>query len=167
MFEGMASKGLLVLTRATCSAAIALASPQAMAQKARLSDLSDIAFGAISNLSVDVSQAQSVCAFTQSATSGYNVIATGSGSGGAFTLSAGTNQLAYDVQWASASAQSSGISLASGVPLSGLTSAATQQTCNSGPASSASLIVILRAAQLGAATAGSYSGTLSLMIAPE
>ena len=155
------------MTRAACGAALSLMSPEAVAQKARLGDLNDIAFGAISNLSADVAQAQSVCAFSQSATNGYNVSATGSGPGGAFTLSAGAAQLDYDVQWAAAPAQTSGTALAPGGVLSGLTSTASQQTCNSGPASSASLIVILRAAQLGAATAGSYTGTLSLTIAPE
>jgi hypothetical protein len=46
-------------------------------------------------------------------------------------------------------------------------STATQQTCNSGPATSASLVVILRTAALSSAAAGSYSGSLTLVIGPE
>ena len=53
------------------------------------------------------------------------------------------------------------------VPLTGQISSATQQTCNNGPANSASLVVIVRSAALSSAAAGSYSGTLTLVIGPE
>ena len=140
----------------------------ALAQKARISDLSDVAFGTVTNLSSDVRAAQNLCAFTQSATSNYRVTATGGGGGGgAFTMTAGSSQLAYEVEWASSPNQTNGIALSTGVALSGLNSSATQQTCNAGPPTSASLFVIFRASQLGAALAGSYSGALNLMIAPE
>jgi hypothetical protein len=46
-------------------------------------------------------------------------------------------------------------------------SQAKQQTCNSGPATSASLIVIIRSAALTSADAGFYSGDLTLVIGPE
>ena len=65
------------------------------------------------------------------------------------------------------SGQSSGTQLAPNVPLGGLDAAATEETCSTGPASDASLIVILRAANLGNAIAGSYSGTLTLVLASQ
>lgn len=163
----MARRDPRIATSFLIAGFLAATPPVAFAQKARISDLSDIAFGSVSNLSTDVSLAQSLCAFTQSASGNYLVTATGSGPASAFALASGPAQLAYEVQWASSPNQTTGIPLTAGVPLTGVPSAATQQTCNAGPASSASLIVILRASQLGAAQAGTYSGALTLMIAPE
>jgi hypothetical protein len=57
--------------------------------------------------------------------------------------------------------------VAFGTIVSGFTSAASQQTCNSGPAASATLTVIVRATSLGSVQAGSYAGTLQITIAPE
>jgi hypothetical protein len=46
-------------------------------------------------------------------------------------------------------------------------STASHQTCSTGPASSASLIILLRSAALSSARAGSYNGTLTLVVGPE
>lgn len=135
--------------------------------KVRITGLSDVAFGTVANLSTDWTRSQNICVYSTSPTAGYNVRATGSGSGGAFTLASGSNALAYEVEWSPVSGQSTGTTLSPNVALTGQVSSATQQTCNSGPATSASLIVILRSAQLSAATAGTYSGTLTLLVAPE
>jgi hypothetical protein len=139
----------------------------AASNKVRITNLTDVAFGTIGNFSSDAVQSQSVCLYADTNTNGYNITATGSGSGGAFGLSSGLNSLAYDVQWNSSAGQSSGTQLTSNVPLTGQVSSATHQTCNNGPATSASLIVILRAAALSSASAGSYSGTLTLVVGPE
>lgn len=133
----------------------------------RITGLSDVAFGTLANLSSDAVRSQNVCVFSNSPTNGYNIQATGSGSGGGFILASGGRTLAYEVQWAQLSGQTTGTQLSPNVSLTGQVSAATQPSCNSGPASSASLIVILRAGQLSTAAAGSYSGTLTLLVAPE
>jgi hypothetical protein len=57
--------------------------------------------------------------------------------------------------------------LSPNVALTGQTSSATQQFCNSGPASPASLILVLRGSELARARQGNYSGTLTLLIAAE
>ncbi len=163
----MARRDLFSVTSILTAGLLAAFPQTALAQKARISNLSDVTFGTVTNLSSDVRAAQNLCAFTQSATSNYRVTATGGGGGGAFTMTAGSSQLAYEVEWASSPNQTNGIALSTGVALSGINSSATQQTCNAGPPTSASLIVIIRASQLGAALAGSYSGALNLMIAPE
>ena len=163
----MARRYLHIATSVLIAGLLGTAPQVAIGQKARISGLSDVAFGSISNLSTDITQAQNLCAFTQSVTGNYLVTAAGSGAGSAFALASGPAQLAYEVQWASTPNQLSGNPLTTGVPLTGVPSSATQQTCNAGPTSSASLIVILRASQLGAAQAGSYSGALTLMITPE
>ena len=134
----------------------------------RITGLVDLAFNTITDLSSDTSQEEDVCVFSNSPTSGYRVTATGSGSSGSFALSAsGGNRLAYEVQWNSQPGQLSGTQLTSGTPLTGLVSSATQQTCNSGPSASASLVVILRGSALSGAQPGTYTGQLTLLIAPE
>lgn len=138
----------------------------AASNKVRITKLVDIAFGTIANLGADAVRSESVCLFADTNTNGYNVTATGTGTGGAFELS-GPGSMAYDVQWSSSSGQSSGTQLVPNVPLTGQVSSATQQTCGTGPATSASLVVILRAAALSSAGAGTYSGTLTVLIGPE
>jgi hypothetical protein len=140
---------------------------QAASNKVRITNLGDVAFGTIANLSVNASRSQSVCLFADTSTNGYNVTATGSGPGGSFQLSSGAVTMSYDVQWSGSAGQSSGAQLVPNVPLTGQVSAATHQTCSSGPATSASLIVVLPSASLSSARAGTYAGTLTLLIGPE
>ncbi|MDP9424255.1 MAG: hypothetical protein M3Q19_15730 [Pseudomonadota bacterium] len=139
----------------------------AWAQRVRITNISDVSFGLISNLQADSSQSQNLCVFSQSTAGAYSISASGSGPGSSFALSSGSDALVYEVQWSSQSGQTSGTSLAPGVPLTGQTSAASQQTCNSGPATSASLSIILRASQLSQARQGNYSGSLTLLVAAE
>lgn len=139
----------------------------ASAQKVRITNITDVSFGLISNLQADSRQSQNLCMFSQSTDGAYSISASGSGAGSSFTLSSGSDSLAYEVEWSSQSGQTIGTSLAPGVPLTGQTSAATQQTCNSGPATSASLTIVLRASQLSQARQGSYSGSLTLLVAAE
>jgi len=135
--------------------------------KVRITGLTDVAFGSIANLGVDAVRSESVCVYSSSATSGYNVTATGTGPGGAFELSSGSVALPFEVQWSGSAGQSSGVQLSPNVPLTGQVSTATQQTCNSGPATSASLIVVLRSTALSSATAGAYNGAITLLVGPE
>jgi hypothetical protein len=144
----------------------AWAGPASAANKARLTGLSDVSFGVVPSFA-DQTASQSVCAYTSSATQRYSVSAVGDGSGGAFQLSSGSAQLPYEVLWADASNQTSGTSLDAGTATGGFTSTTNQQTCNSGPPSTASLTIIIRSAALNAAQAGDYSGTLQVTIAPE
>lgn len=157
----------MFMAGATLALALPAWSPLLAGSNVRITGLSDVAFGTVANLSTDWTLSQNICVYSNTATSGYHVQATGSGSGGAFTLASGSNALAYEVEWNPVSGQSTGTTLSPNVALTGQVSSATQQSCNSGPATSASLIVILRAAQLSAATAGSYSGTLTLLVGPE
>lgn len=140
--------------------------PALGADKVRVSNLSDASFGIIVGTS-DRSISQNVCAYSSSATSGYSVIATGTGPGGAFELSSGSAQLQYEVLWADVANQVGGRSLVPNVAANGFISDATQHFCNSGPLVSASLTVIIRSTALESARAGSYSGLLQIMLAPE
>jgi hypothetical protein len=96
------------------------------------------------------------------------VTATGSGASGAFTLANGATTVAYSVEWSGSSGAASGSALAAGTALTGLATTATNPTCSAGPASSASLIVNLSATDLQSMQAAtSYTGTLTLVVAPE
>lgn len=151
-------------------ALLALPSARAFAgsPNVQITGLSDINFGSLSNFSVDAVRAESVCVYSASATSSYQITATGSGSSNSFALSAsGGKKLTYDVQWNSQPGNTSGTQLTSNVALTGLVSTATSATCSSGPSTSASLIVIIRSSVLSAAQVGSYSGTLTLLIGPN
>ena len=149
------------------AAALTAGSAIAASNNVRISGLSDVAFGSVGNLGADSISSQSICVYANTAINGYNVTASGSSSGGAFALASGANLLSYEVQWSASPGQSSGTQLSPNVALTGLVSTATQQSCNSGPAASASLILIVRSTIASSAAAGSYSGTLSLVVGPE
>lgn len=134
--------------------------------RVEISGLADIAFGTV-NPAAAQAQNENVCVWSNTSGRGYEVTATGSGASNAFTLTDGTNTLAYSVEWAGTSGQASGTALASGTPLTGLTSTATNPTCSAGPTSTASLIVKMSAANLTAAVASTYNGTLTLVVAPQ
>ncbi len=155
------------LLRAIGVALLAFAPASADAQSVRINKLANAAFGTISNFTSDNTRSQNVCVYSTAPSGLYHITATGSGTGGAFTLASGANTMAYEVQWAATTGQTSGTSLTSGVALTGLTSNATASGCTSVPLTSASLITILRTAVVGAAKSGSYSGTLTLLVAPN
>ena len=147
---------------------LALGTPQtASAQKVRITNISDIDFGLLANVQVDSRRSQNLCLYSNSSGGAYSVAASGSGPGSAFTLSNGANSLAYEVEWSDQSGRSSGVGINPNILLTGRTSSASHQFCNSGPAASASLIIVLRSAELGQAREGSYSGSLTLLISAE
>lgn len=112
--------------------------------------------------------AQNVCVWSNTSTKGYNVTATGSGSGNAFTLANGASSVPYSVEWSGNSGQTSGTPLTAGTALGGLVSTATSATCASGPSSTSSLIVRISSASLQTMQAATtYTGTLTLVVAPE
>lgn len=135
--------------------------------RVRLSKLTDVSL-LNQDPGSDAVANQNVCVWSNTATSGYSITATGNGAGNAFTLASGTNTVPYSVEWAGVSGQNSGSALATGVASTGYTSVATQQLCNAGPSASASLIVKITSADLSTMSAGqSYTGTLTLLVAPE
>lgn len=150
----------------TALAAFAFACPSAFAQqKAQVSGMQNAGFGQVANLQVDATRSINLCVYTSSLT--YSVTALGDTSGGRFSLSGAAGILPYEVQWAANANSSSGTQLQPATPLTSQTSVATQKTCNNGPPYSASLIIKLRATDLGVARAGDYSGSLSIVIAAE
>jgi len=136
--------------------------------RVRISGLTDVDL-TNSDPSVNALVAQNICVYSNTATRGYRVTATGSGAASAFTLASGALPVVpYAVEWAATSGQTIGTALVTGAALTGQTSSATNSNCASGPASSASLIVKIGAPDLQAMPASTnFSGTLTLVVAPE
>jgi hypothetical protein len=153
---------------ASLAVLLAAAHPSpASAQKVRITNLSDVDFGLITNPQSESRRSQNICVYSNGAGNAYSVIASGSGPGASFELANGSSWLSYDVEWSQQSGQVSGTQLSANVALTGQTSAAAHQFCNSGPPTSASLTIVLRAADLSQAQEGNYSGSLTLLIAAE
>ena len=136
--------------------------------RAQITGLSDISF-TNADPTTTATSAQSNCVWSNTATKGYSITASGSGTAGAFTLTSGAlAPVPYSVQWAATSGQTSGSALATGTALTGLTSTATRPTCNAGPATSSSLVVSIAATDLQDMVASaSYTGTLTLLVTPQ
>lgn len=135
--------------------------------RVQITGLDDVDFGTVEPTGA-ASEVQDVCVWSNASGRAYNITATGDGGAGTdFSVTDGTNTLDYEVQWNDSAAQTSGTSLTSGTPLTGLSSTAINPTCSAGPSNSASLIVNLSAANLEAAVAGTYTGALTLVVAPE
>ena len=135
--------------------------------RVRISGLADVAF-TNQDPAAAASSAQNVCVYSNTATRGYSITATGDGTANAFTLAGASTTVPYSVEWNPASGQTSGTSLTAGASLGSLTSTATQQQCASGPASSASLVVGISQATLESMQAStSYAGVLTLVVAPQ
>lgn len=159
----------ILLTRAIFAlmASMTLVQSPLQAQRVRATGFSDVSFGLLANVQSDNRQSQSVCVFSNGATHNYSVSAWGTGPGGSFQLSNGQSTLAYDVEWSDSSAETSGVNLTPNVPLTGQISAASHQLCSNGPATSASLTVVLRAVELAQAREGLYAGSLTFLISAE
>ena len=154
---------------ATSSGSISIS--LSVAGRVQISGLSDVAFVAVSP-DVAASAAQNVCVWSNTATKGYSVTASGSGAVNAFELSGPANTVPYAVAWSDAAGQAAGqaagVPLSAGSALSGLTSSATSPDCSSGGAASSSLIVTVDPATLQAAQPDTaYTGALNLRVSPQ
>jgi len=131
----------------------------------RISGLNDIALGTWSGTG-DMTGSDSLCVW--STTRKYAVTATGSGASSAFTLTSGgttPSTIAYTVQWADSSGASTGTAMTAGTPVTTRNTTATSTTCAGG--TNATVLVRVAETDLAAAPAAAYTGTLTLVVAPE
>lgn len=169
LLAGALDSGAIAATQGTLGSTStgSLSISASVPNRIQLTGLTDVAF-TNQDPSTAASNAQNVCVWANTSTKGYNVTATGSGTSGAFTLANGAASVPYSVEWSGSSGAATGSALATGAALTGLVSAATDPTCSTGAASSASLIVKLSATDLQSMQAAtSYTGTLTLVVAPE
>lgn len=133
--------------------------------KARISGLDDITFSSLDALT-NASQSDNACVWSNTATKGYKIRASGSGTGNAFTLAnAATATVPYSVAWATTTGATSGTALTTGTDSGTLTSSATAPDCGAG--TNSTLLVSIAANDQQAMTSGdSYTGTLTLLVTP-
>lgn len=142
------------------------------AARADITSLADLSRGAWSVGDGDIVLTNDVCVYSTRPSGGYTIQPSGSGSGGAFTLANGAHTLAYAVTWNAGGVgalSNSGASLSPNGISGPLTHAATDNsTCNgTTPGPTARLIVTVTAAAMTAAPAGTYTGTLTLLVTPN
>ena len=89
----------------------------------------------------------------------YDITATGSGAGGAFTIANGADTIAYSVDYNSTE-------LTSGTTLTGVSGAVSDLNCTTS-GNNGSIDVDIAAADAAAVGSGSYTGTLTLVVAPN
>ena len=133
----------------------------ANAQLVRISGMDDFAFGSWSG-SGNLTSSSTVCIYRSSGGGNYSVTASGSGAGSSFTVASGGSTIAYQVRWKQVGNSFSTLTASSPSSFAG---ASSSLTC--GGSDNAEMEVQFSAANLGAASAGSYSGTLTFIIAPN
>lgn len=127
----------------------------------RISNLGDIVLGTFAG--VDASGTSAACIYRNSATT-YQITASGNGTANAFTLTDGTGTVGYSVTYADGATVAD--SMSSGIALVGQDGADTDVDC-AATGNNALIGVTVAAADAAALPAGSYSGTLTLVVAPN
>lgn len=157
-----ATQGTLGAT-STASVTITVSVPS----RVQITALTDVAFTNV-DPTTNATNAQSNCVWSNTATKGYTITATGDGTAGAFTLKSGSlTPISYNVQWNQATGQNTGTALATGTASSTFNSTATTPTCVTAPTTSSSLIVSIPSAQLlNMASLTTYTGVLTLLVSP-
>lgn len=130
----------------------------------RISGISDLSFGAYGG-SGSPSLDDDICIYENNTSGTYKVTAHGSGTSSAFTVTDGSNLIAYAVRFNNVTGTTSNFPLTTNVTSSTLSGAnSASQTCGGG--NNANFQVTLQKADLLKVPAGTYSGTLTLVIEP-
>ncbi len=130
----------------------------------RITGFSNFAFGTWVG-SGDLQNSDDLCVYN-SATSNYQITATGDGVGSAFTLDSSGIPVAYEVYWNDSTGTSGNVQLTTNSTLHGQSGANTSsETC--GGSNNANLEIFVPEGSLSTVTAGSFSGTLTILLEPD
>lgn len=128
----------------------------------RVTGLADRALGTW-NGSSDMNSNDDVCIYSNVTSGSYKVTATGTGTGGAFTLANGGSALPYKVFWNDVTGTTGEVELTAGTALTGQTGYNnTSQTCGGG--SNADFHIRILATELSNVPSGAYTGNVSFLI---
>ena len=131
----------------------------------QISNMADIAFGSYSGTG-DLNGNQDVCIYTNLAAGTYVVTATGSGAANAFTVTDGSNTIAYNVYFNDTTGTTGEVQLSTGSQSAQQSGANTSSaTCGGGDA--ANYHIEMLETNLQTAPAASYTGTLTLVVEPN
>ncbi len=126
----------------------------------KISNLADITLPAFTG--TDVSGTSAACVYRNGG-GAYNITATGSGPANAFELTDTVNSVAYGVEYDDGSGFTG---MATGVVLAAANAEAANDDCATAGADNGSVRVTVTAANAAVLPASTYSGTLTLVVAP-
>ncbi len=127
----------------------------------QISNLTDINLGAFAG--VDLTGSSPACIYRNGPATTYQITGTGSGAANAFTLTDGTNTVPYTVNYTDDSVTSA---MTTGTALLGQDGADDDTGCaNTGD--NGTIAVTVTAANAAALPASTYTGTLTLVVAPN
>ena len=131
-------------------------------EEVKISNLIDIPLGVFAG--VDAVGTSPACIYRNGGTGLYTITATGSGAASAFTLNNGPTTVAYGVEFNDGSGLSS---LIVGGPLAATGASGVDNDCGGGGAGNSTVQVTVLAADAAVLPALTYSGTLTLIVAPN
>ena len=127
----------------------------------RISNLTDINLGVFSG--ADAVGSSSACVY-RNGTGAYQILATGDGAGGAFSLTDGANTVAYSIDFDDGTGA---IPMTSGIPVIGRTGADPASSTCATTGNNATVAATVAAVDAATLPAGTYAGTLTLVVSPE
>ncbi|MEM6638801.1 MAG: hypothetical protein AAF610_02775 [Pseudomonadota bacterium] len=133
----------------------------AVNDEVRISNLTDINLGVFAG--ADAVGSTAACVY-RNGTGAYRITATGSGAGGAFSLTDGTNSVNYAVEFDDGTGS---LAMGTATPLIGRTGADPASATCATTGNNATVTTTVAAADGAALPAGTYTGTLTLLVAPE
>lgn len=133
--------------------------------KVRITGISDLNVGTFSG-SGDLNVNDNVCVYTNAESGEYKITASGNGIGNAFTVKDDAERtIPYEVYWNDANGTTGNVQATSGSVITSQGNAdTTSQTCTG--STNANFQVIVRELDLQTKMAGTYTGTLTLLIEP-
>ncbi|MDC0359040.1 hypothetical protein OAO01_09510, partial [Oligoflexia bacterium] len=131
----------------------------------RITGMADIALGTYSGVG-DLNGNEDVCIYTNLAAGTYVVTATGDGAANAFTITDGSNTIAYNTYFNDQAGTTGEVQLTTGTQSAQQSGANTVSlTCGGGDTGNYHVEVL--AANMSLVPSGAYSGTLTLVVEPN
>ncbi len=132
----------------------------------QVSNLSDLALGTFNGGGADLIATDTFCVYRNGAGT-FDITMSGDGGSSAFTLTDGSNTVPYAVDFTNIPAATI-TAMTTNVVLGGQANANTSDTtCSAGGTDNVSVTVTVANADLASAPAGTYGGTLTMVVAPE
>ena len=133
-------------------------------ERVRISGLQDAAFGAFGSSDTRIND--DVCIYSNTSGGNYDVTATGSGAGNAFTIASGPNTVPYRLFWNDVTGTVGQTELSAGTTLVGQTGAdRTDTSCSGG--NNANIDILIERASVEGNPNGTYTGVITLVIEPN
>ena len=130
-----------------------------VSDEVRINNLTDIP---LAFSGADVSNTSEACIYRNSAAT-YQITATGDGAANAFTLTNGSDTVNYSVRYDDGTGF---VGMTSGTPLAQTNAESVNDSCVTAGSNNATIEVTVLAADATSLPADSYTGTLTLLVAP-